>query len=1019
MRRSTPSPPSPMPIPSTIARRLAPLCLAAACLVPLVSGQGLRVSRPFPTNAGASGGDAWGPRITPDGAQVYYNADLALGGVGTYRVPIGGGSSVRMSSGPGAFTPDFAPAFTPDGSRYVYVESSCFDHCGTELLSAPTDGSAGPTQLDYRIDLTSPPQFTLAITPDSRSVVFVVQSALHLVPIDGSAPAARLSSSADGVVQPDFRLSADGSRAVYRTSSGGLYSVPLDGSAPPVRVSGALTSGGAVVDFRITPDSSRVVYLADADVNERFALYTRAIDGSGSVVMVSGALVTGGDVLSPFSLGPDGTWVAYVADALVDERFELLRVPLDASAAPLVLSGSMTAGGDVRLGFGIDAAGQRIVYRADQDVDERIELYGVPADGSAAAVRLNTAPVAGGDVVSFALPAAGPRVVYLADQGVDERFELYSVPTSGGAAPLALSGSPSPQADVQSDYQIGPLGAAVFFRLDRDVDERFQLFRSALTGAGGLLECNGPLVAGGDVQPGFGLTQDGEHLVYLADERTDDVVELFAFDFSARIRLNPPLSGSKDVSSFTLTPDGQRALYRANQDDASKIELYSVPSDASLAPLKLNGPLASGSVQYALPSPDGRRALYLANQAVGGYGLYTVPADGSASALRLSDPLPAGRSIYRTAATPDGSRAVYEVYEAPAGRLNVLQLWSAPIDGSQPALLLTPALVAGGQIFDRGISPDGSRVVYLADQEVDERFEVFSVPTDGSAAAVKLNGPLVVGGDVSLMGFESAEGCALAISRDSSRVVYLADQDSDEVAELYSVPLDASASPVKLVSLTATRDVRELLISPDSTRVVYRADQDTQTVGELYSVPIDGSGAPVKLNGPLVAGGEVGQPFVLSFAITADSSRVLYLADQEVNGRMELFSAPLDGSALPARLNPSGSLVTHFQLSPDGSWAAFRAHQGIFPFPFELFAAPSDGSRAARRLSGPMVAGGNVRLNLFAASTAGLTLDSLSSSGGFTITSDSRRLVYSADQETDEVQELFLGLLGKPTWRTR
>lgn len=1004
-----------MPTPSTTARRIALLGLAATCLAPLVSGQGIRVSRPFHTNAGASGGDVSGPRITPDGAQVFYDADLALGGTGTYRVPIGGGSSVAVGGAPGTFT--------PDGSRYVYVESMCFDFCGTELLSAPTDGSAAATSLDYNIDLLSSPPLTFAISADNQSVVFVVQTALYRVPIDGSAARTLLSRSADGQVQHDFRLSADGSRAVYRTSLDALYSVPVDGSALPVRLSNPPFANRAVIDFRITPDSGRAVYLADADVNERFELYARALDGSGSVVQLSGSLVTGGDVQSPFSIGPDGTWVAYVADALVDERFELLRAPLDGSSAPLVLSGTLTAGGDVRLGFGIDAAGQRIVFRADQDLDERYELYGVPADGSAAAVKLNTVPVAGGDVTSFALPAAGARVVYLADQSVDERFELYSVPTNGSATPLVLSGAASPDADVQSDYQIGPVGAAVFFRLDRDVDEQFQLFRCALTGAGGLLECNGPLAAGGDVQTGFSLTQDGEHLVYLADERTDDVVELFAFDFSARIRLNaaldpgpitgdvtgflptragervvyradrdldevfelygaaldgapdfvklnPPLAGSKDVSSFTLTPDGQRALYWANQDDAASVELYSVPSDASLAAVKLNGLLAGGSVRYGFQSPDGSRVLYLANQVVGGYGLFAAPTDGSSSALRLSSPLPAGRSIYRIAATPDGSRAVYEVSEVQSGQLKVLQIWSAPIDGSQAALLLTPPLVASGQIWDRDLSPDGSRVVYLADQEIDERFELFSVPTDGSAAAVKLNSPLVAGGDVSLMGFESFEGCAIAISRDSSRVVYFADQDTDDIEELYSVPIDASA-------------------------------------------------APVKLNGPLVAGGEVGQPYVLSFAITANSSRVLYLADQEVNGRAELFSTPIDGSALPAKLNTSGYSVSHFQLSPDGRWAAYRAQQSVFSAPFELFASPSDGSQSPRRLSGPMVAGGNVRLNLFAASTAGLTPSVLSGSGGFTISSDSRRVIYSADQESDEVQELFLGLLGKPTWRTR
>ena len=41
------------------------------------------------------------------------------------------------------------------------------------------------------------------------------------------------------------------------------------------------------------------------------------------------------------------------------------------------------------------------------------------------------------------------------------------------------------------------------------------------------------------------------------------------------------------------------------------------------------------------------------------------------------------------------------------------------------------------------------------------------------------------------------------------------------------------------------------LISPDSSRVVYRADQQTNEVFELYSVPLDG-GSVTRLNGSLV-----------------------------------------------------------------------------------------------------------------------------------------------------------------------
>ena len=55
--------------------------------------------------------------------------------------------------------------------------------------------------------------------------------------------------------------------------------------------------------------------------------------------------------------------------------------------------------------------------------------------------------------------------------------------------------------------------------------------------------------------------------------------------------------------------------------------------------------------------------------------------------------------------------------------------------------------------------------------------ELYSTPIGGPAAAgVKLNGALVPGGNVS---------SSFQISPDSGRVFYLADQDMDEVIELY------------------------------------------------------------------------------------------------------------------------------------------------------------------------------------------------------------------------------------------
>ena len=108
------------------------------------------------------------------------------------------------------------------------------------------------------------------------------------------------------------------------------------------------------------------------------------------------------------------------------------------------------------------------------------------------------------------------------------------------------------------------------------------------------------------------------------------------------------------------------------------------------------------------------------------------------------------------------------------------------------------------------------------------------------------------------------------VSPDGTRVVYSADQNTDDVVELYSVPI-AGGTAVKLnPALVAGGDVFNRAVSPDGSRVVYSADQQTDGIIELYSVPITG-GTAIKLNGTLVAGGGVGP----TFRISPDGSRVV------------------------------------------------------------------------------------------------------------------------------------------------
>ena len=95
------------------------------------------------------------------------------------------------------------------------------------------------------------------------------------------------------------------------------------------------------------------------------------------------------------------------------------------------------------------------------------------------------------------------------------------------------------------------------------------------------------------------------------------------------------------------------------------------------------------------------------------------------------------------------------------------------------------------------------------------------------------------------------------------------------------LPELAMAAWVKLSgTMPATGDVTRFKISSDGQYVVYLADQDTDFVFELYSVPLAGpSTARVKLNRPLASDGDV-----IDFEISPDGSRVVVIEDVVTTG---------------------------------------------------------------------------------------------------------------------------------------
>jgi len=492
-------------------------------------------------------------------------------------------------------------------------------------------------------------------------------------------------------------------------------------------------------------------------------------------------------------------------------------------------------------------------------------------------------------------------VLFLADKDEAGRVELYRAPLGGESSPVKLSKTPVPDGNV-SAFEASPDGRYVAYLGDIEQDEVNELFAVASDG-GDSIKLNGPLVAGGNVSRAFAWSPDSSRIGYVADQEADEVFELYsgAPDGSGNVKLNGTLVVGGNVSRpFAWSPDSSHIAYRADQETDEVLELYSSAPDGS-GNVKLNGPLVKGgslSGRFAW-SPDGSRVAYRADQETDEVlELYSNAPDGSGN-IKLNGTLVEGGSVlFGFAWSPDSSRIGYVADQETD---EVFELYSSAPDGSGNVKLNGP-LVAGGDISPFGFawSPDSSRIAYRADQETDEVLELYSSAPDGSGN-VKLNGPLVKGGSVSF-GFA-------AWSPDSSRIAYLADQETDEVPGLCSSRPDGSGN-VKLNGPLVTGGSVSLGFaawSLDSSRIAYLADQETDNVLELYSSAPDGSGN-LKLNGTLVAGGSV----LFGFAWTPGISRIVYFADQETDEVFELYSSAPDGSGnvkLSGTLAPGGTVL--------------------------------------------------------------------------------------------------------------
>lgn len=518
---------------------------------------------------------------------------------------------------------------------------------------------------------------------------------------------------------------------------------------------------------------------------------------------------------------------------------------------------------------------------------------------------------------------------------------LFGVePLAAQAAPdyaiRQLSPEGEPGSRVANSWTVDPRGNWVAFVGDVETAGAEAVY--AMRRNGSELHRLSPLGATGAIAQ-LDFSPDGRRVLYRGDLDVDGLGEIWSVApwdaAAAAVKLNGAVTGA-GVLYFRVPQAGNRLAYVA--EAAGGRQAWSVPfAGPSANGARLDPPtIGDESLFNAFFRPDGAQLLIQFLDSVASTGrIFTVPAGGpAAAAILLADEIPGGCIPLGADFTPDSAHLLYGGYCPPGETLT--QLWSVPASGpASAAVSLAGSITTGGALQGLAISPDSQYLVFSADRLVDERVELFSVPVAGPAAAiVRLNPSLVTNGDVK-SGFK--------ISPDSTRVAYIADQLSDERFFPYSVPIAGpSTSAVTLYQgvLATPGDALDLAFTPDSTRVVFRMDLAVDQRFDLYWAPADGSAVQSRItnrgSNPAPA-----RSVAFRWYVHPDGERVIYqfdefaALDERGIGEQRLVG-PYTADPRLNGVPVTGGKVSYFQLFPDGAGIVYHSDE-LADQKFEIF----------------------------------------------------------------------------------
>ena len=384
-----------------------------------------------------------------------------------------------------------------------------------------------------------------------------------------------------------FKISSDSSKIVYVSDTAlgdALRMVNIDASGSAQRLSNTQATGffADISDYEISPDSSRVVYRTDFGLSGTYrlmsVLLTSPFSRDGVGPQVSGLSQS---VEADFEFIPNTNNVVYRGNLRAVTFVELFASGTNGDGDRQILNGRLGLGANVELpdvgliqndkAFSITPTGSHVVYHADARMDGVYELYSTSLDLSLTKVRLNPNDLASNeDIIDHKISPDGTRVTYRANSRDSSKYELFIAPITEAVAARRISGDLVTGGNV-FDFVFNPNGTRVIYRANQDQANQERLYAASVVG-GGVVSLTPDTENGTDVQ-GFKLDEFGSRVVYDGTDAQDGR-GLYSISINGedKEQLNPPSVGLFRSRNLILDKARDRILYLSGSVFSSPID---------------------------------------------------------------------------------------------------------------------------------------------------------------------------------------------------------------------------------------------------------------------------------------------------------------------------------------------------------------------------------------------------------------------------------------------------------------